>query len=186
QSKTANFTLNIKDFTLALGTGAITIPQPPPGQSSSLTVPVTLTALNNFNSSTALSCMGQPAGVTCAFSPASVIPTGGGINSTLTITGASTAVPGPYNITVKGTAGTLVRPQTLAVNLWGPNFTQVVTPTLQNVVAGSSTAYTVTYTPLGGMTQDIAVGCVLPPALASNVTCTPNPPTITPGVTGLS
>src|SRR5207248_2201549 len=132
-SKPANFTVNVKDFTLALGTGAITIPQPPPGQSSSLTVPVTLTALNSFNSSTALACTGQPAGVTCAFSPASLIPTGGGIQSTLTVTAASTAVPGPYNVSVKGTAGTLVRQQTLAVTLWGPNFTQAVTPTLQNV-----------------------------------------------------
>ena len=173
QSKTASFTVNIKDFTLALGTGAITIPQPPPGQSSSVTIPVTLTAENGFNTSTALACTGQPAGVTCAFAPASLVPTIGGINSTLTLTGASTAIASDYNIVVKGTAGTLIRQQTLAVHLWGHNFTQAVTPTTQNATAGASAAYTVVYTSLGGMNDDIAVGCGPLPA---GVTCTPVPP----------
>jgi len=183
QSKVAQFTTNIKDFTLGTGAGAITIPQPPSGQSSSRTVPVTLTALNGYNSSTALSCTGQPAGVTCAFAPASGIPTALGLHSTLTVTGASTAVAGDYNLTVKATAGTLIRTQPLAVHLWGPNFTQAVTPATQNVVAGSSTTYTVTYTPLGGMTLPIDVSCG---ALPLGVTCTPVPAQIIPGTTGLS
>ena len=72
---------------------------------------------------------------------------------------------------MKATAGTLIRTQTLDVTDFGPNFTQAVTPTTQNVTAGASTAYTVTYTALGGMNQDIAVGCTLPPALVGNVTC---------------
>ncbi len=171
---------NIKDFALGLGTGAITIPQPPPGQSSTVTVPVTLTAENGFNTSTALSCTGQPAGVTCAFAPASLVPTMAGINSTLTLTGASTAAPGPHIITVKGTAGTLIRQQVITVTLWGHNFTQAVTPTTQNVTAGSSTQYTVTYSPFGGMTDDIAVGCG---TLPLGVTCTPVPAVVTPGTT---
>ena len=180
QSKTASFTVNIKDFTLALGTGAITIPQPPPGQSSSVTVPVTLTAENGFNTSTALSCAGQPAGVTCAFAPASLIPTIAGINSTLTLTGASTALAAIDNITVKGTAGTLIRQQAIAVTLWGPNFTQAVTPATQNVINGNSTTFTVTFTPFGGMTDPITVGCG---ALPVGVACTPNPAQVTPGTT---
>ena len=138
QQKIASFTVNIKDFTLGLGMSEITIPQPPPGQSSAVTVPITLTAENNFNTSTALSCVGQPAAVTCAFSPASGIPTIGGLHSTLTITGASTAAVGPHDITIKGTAGALIRQQTLEVDLWGANFIQAVTPTTQNVTSGSS------------------------------------------------
>src|SRR5438270_2239011 len=129
------FTVNIKDFTVGIGMGDITIPHPPAGQSSTVTVPVTLTAKNGFNTSTSLFCIGQPAGVTCAFSPASGIPTIGGLHSTLTITAASTAVAGAHGITVKATAGTLIRQQTLEVDLWGPNFTQAVTPTSQNVTA---------------------------------------------------
>jgi subtilisin family serine protease len=175
--------LTVRDFSINVPSGAQTVPQPPPGQSSKVTIPVTLTSLTGFTNSVALSCSGQPTGVTCAFSPASMVPTVGGVHSTLTITGASTAVPGLYNITVKGTAGTLVRPQTLAITLWGPNFTQAVTPTMRNVTAGSSAAYTVTYTSLAGMNQDITVGCGPLPA---GVTCTANPPVVTPGVTPLN
>ncbi|MFL6300401.1 MAG: beta-propeller fold lactonase family protein [Terriglobales bacterium] len=180
QQQMASFTVNIKEFALATGTGAITIPQPPPGQSSSLTIPVTLTALNSFNTSTSLGCTGQPTGVTCAFSPASGIPTSGGLASTLTITGASTAVLGDYPITVKATAGTLIRTQPLAVHLWGPNFTQAVTPATQNVTNGNSTTFTVRFTALGGMTDTITVGCGTLPA---GVVCTPNPVQVIPGVT---
>jgi len=183
QQKIASFTVNIKDFSLDMGVSEITIPQPPPGQSSVVTVPITLTAENSFNTSTTLSCVGQPAGVTCVFAPASGVPTIGGLHSTLTITGASTAAVGPHDITVKSTAGTLIRQQTLEVDLWGPNFTQAVTPTTQNVIAGSSsTPYTVTFTPLGGMTDDIVVSCTGVPA---NVTCTPVPAVVNPG-TGYS
>jgi hypothetical protein len=180
------FTVKIKDFTLGLGTGAITIPQPPSGQSSSLTVPITLTALNTYNTSTALSCTGQPTGITCAFSPASGIPTALGLHPVLTVTSAGTVPIGTYHLQVKATAGTLIRTQALDVTDFGPNFTQAVALTTQNVIAGASTTYTVTFTPLGPMTQDIVVGCTLPPALTGNTTCSANPPTITPGVTALS
>src|SRR5439155_25950517 len=152
-------TTNVKDFTLGLGTGAITIPLPPAGQSSSIMVPVTLTGLNGFNTSTALACVGQPAGMTCAFAPASIIPTPGGVNSTLTVTSSSTVAVNVFALQVKGTAGTLIHQQPLSVTTGGMNFTQAVTPATQNVTAGSSTSYTVTYTPLGGITQDITVGC---------------------------
>ncbi len=71
QQRMYSFTAQVKDFTLAPSTGAITIPQPPPGQSSSVALPVTITGLNGFNTSTAFACTGQPAGMTCAFAPAS-------------------------------------------------------------------------------------------------------------------
>jgi len=180
QQRTYSFTAQVKDFTLGLGAGAITIGQPPAGQSVSVTVPVTLTALNGFNTSTALACTGQPAGMTCAFAPASLIPTGGGINSTLTVTSASTVPMNVYSLQVKGTAGTLIHQQPLSVTTGGPNFTQAVTPATQNVTSGSSANYTVVYTPLAGMNQPITVGCgALPPG----VSCTPNPPTVSPGTT---
>jgi hypothetical protein len=51
------------------------------------------------------------------------------------------------------------------------------------VTSGSSAIYTVTYTPLGGMTQDITVGCG---ALPAGVICTPNPATVTPAITPLN
>jgi len=51
------------------------------------------------------------------------------------------------------------------------------------VVVGSPAQYVVTYTPLGGMTQDITVGCG---ALPLGVSCTPSPAVVTPGVTPLN
>ncbi len=180
QEKQTTFSVQIKDFTLALGTNAITIPQPPPGQSSSLMVPITLTAENGFNTSTALSCTGQPTGVTCAFAPASGIPTAIGLHSTLTVTSTSTVALNTYHLTVKATAGTLIRTQALDVTDFGPNFTQAVAPTTQNVTSGASVQYTVTYTSLGGMNQDIAVGCG---TLPTGVHCAAVPPIVTPGTT---
>ncbi|MFL6301006.1 MAG: FG-GAP-like repeat-containing protein [Terriglobales bacterium] len=182
-SKMAQFTVNIKDFKLLTGTSVITIPQPPPGQSSSVTVPVTLTALNSYNSSTALTCTGQPAGITCAFSPPSGIPTVGGLHSTLTVTSTGTVLRNTYHLQVKAAAGTLIRLQGLDVSDFGPNFTQSIVPTTQSIAAGTSGAYLVTFAPLGGMTQDIAVSCG---ALPAGVTCTPNPMIVIPGVTPLN
>ena len=79
---------------------------------------------------------------------------------------------------MKGTAGTLIHQQPLSVTTGGHNFTQAVTPTTQNVTAGSSAAYTVVYTPFGGMNDDIAVGCG---ALPAGVTCTPVPAVVHSG-----
>src|SRR5206468_599260 len=121
-------------------------------------------SLNGFNSSTALSCTGQPTGITCAFSPASGVPTMSGLHATLTVTSTSTVLPSTYHLQVKAIAGTLIRTQTLDVTDFGPNFTQAITPATQNVTNGSSAAYTVVYTPLGGMTDDIGVGCGALPA----------------------
>jgi hypothetical protein len=83
-----------------------------------------------------------------------------------------------YALHVKATAGTLIRTQPLDVTDFGPNFTQAVTPTTQNVNAGASVPYSVTYTPLGGMTDDITVSCG---ALPANVACTPVPAVVNPG-----
>ncbi len=61
---------------------------------------VTESVTGGFDSAVTLSASGLPAGVTAAFSPASI--TGAG-TSTLTFTAASTATAGSYSITVTGT-----------------------------------------------------------------------------------
>ena len=53
------------------------------GQASTLTV--TLTPAGGFNEPINLGCSGLPQGVTCAFSPASVTPSGAPITSTVSI-----------------------------------------------------------------------------------------------------
>jgi hypothetical protein len=62
----------------------------PAGQSGSFTV-VAQPQSGSFTNSIALTCNGLPAGLTCAFSPASITPGATGANSTLTISAAAVA-----------------------------------------------------------------------------------------------
>jgi hypothetical protein len=73
------------DFTLTLSAQAVSVPR---GQSS--TVGVQASDSNGFNGTINLSCSGLPAGVTCAFNPASLDPSG---MSTLTVTAATMVNP---------------------------------------------------------------------------------------------
>jgi len=74
------------DFTLGLSAGSATVAR---GGSTSLTIDAS--ASGGFNNAINLSCSGQPTGVTCAFTPASIMA--GGASSTLTISVGSTYVP---------------------------------------------------------------------------------------------
>jgi hypothetical protein len=88
------------DFSIACSPSSLTVAQGGTGSTS-----CTLTSINGFASSVALSC-GASTGVTCSFNPASVTPTG---SSTLTLTVAGTATTGARTITVNGTGGSLTR-----------------------------------------------------------------------------
>jgi hypothetical protein len=71
--------------------GSVTISA---GQSGSFTV-VAQPQSGSFNNSIALACNGLPAGITCAFSPASITPGTAGATSTLTISAAAIAANVP-------------------------------------------------------------------------------------------
>lgn len=73
------------DFSLGLSAPSATVTR---GGSTSLTIDAS--ASGGFNSAINLSCSGQPPGVTCAFSPASIMPRA---SSSLTIAVGSTYVP---------------------------------------------------------------------------------------------
>jgi hypothetical protein len=53
------------------------------------TVALKIAPQDGFNAPVTFSCAGLPAGATCAFSPASVTPTGGAVSTTLTIATAA-------------------------------------------------------------------------------------------------
>jgi uncharacterized protein (TIGR03118 family) len=74
------------DFTLGLSAPSATVAR---GGSTSLTIDAS--ASGGFSSAINLSCSGQPTGVSCAFTPASIMA--GGASSTLTISVGSTYVP---------------------------------------------------------------------------------------------
>ena len=73
------------DFTLGLSAASATVAR---GSSTSLMIDAS--GSGGFNGTISLSCSGQPAGVTCAFAPASILPDA---SSALTISVGSTYVP---------------------------------------------------------------------------------------------
>ena len=82
---TATFALTNTDFQIAAASSTLDIPR-----GSSGTDTITLTALDGFSGTVALSCSGLATGATCSFSPSSITPTGA--SSTATMTVAATAL----------------------------------------------------------------------------------------------
>jgi len=180
-SHTYSFLAQARGYHLVATPSSRAVGTVPSGQTDHTTYALSDFGDNGFSSSVTLSCVTPlPTGVTCAFSPSSLIPNGSGATSTLTLTVSSTTPPGNYSLNVKGVSGTITRQLPLTLITGGPNFTQVVTPATVSAVRGTGGSYTVTYTLLGGMSDPIAVGCS---AAAAGITCAANPDTVIPGVT---
>jgi uncharacterized repeat protein (TIGR01451 family) len=118
-------------------------------QGSGGTTACTVTSLNGFSSDVALSCSGQPAGVTFDFSPNPVTPpANGSIISTLTVNVASNASPGSYTFQVVGTDGNLT--QTFDLQLTVTSFSADLSVTKADspdpVIRGNNITYTVIVT----------------------------------------
>jgi hypothetical protein len=148
----------------------------------------TLTALNGYSGSVALSCTaGAP--TTCLIAPATVAPTAGGTPFTVTL-GSATA--GTFNFSIQGTAGTLTNAtptETLTVTPSAQGFTWTETGnTAAMVPAGQTTAsYTFSAAPVGGgvFSSTLNFGCSgLPVLLGSGLPgagCVFNPSEIAAG-----
>jgi uncharacterized membrane protein len=95
---------------------------------------------NGFNSNVALSVSGLPAGVTGAFSSATLTGTAAGI-STLTLTAAQSAHAGTYPLTVTATGGGVTRTVsvTLVINAT-PVCTLVAVPANISIAAGQGSS----------------------------------------------
>jgi Bacterial Ig domain len=106
----------------------------------------TVSSTNGFASAVALSCSGQPAGISCGFVPSSVTPpAGGSANSTLTLSVGGGQGTGTFAFDVEGSSGgnTRTSPMTVTVTPEGSNGPQnaVFNATYQApacLVAGSS------------------------------------------------
>jgi len=83
-------------------------------QGQNATSTCTVTALNGYTGSVGLSCSGNPAGISCGFSPSSVSPTG---NSTLTLTVDLGQSTGTFNFDVVGDDGTDTRTTGITVTV---------------------------------------------------------------------
>ena len=141
------------------------------GQAGTSTV--TLTRTGGFAGNVTLALEGAPTGVTAAFAP-NPAPAA---TSTLTITTAASAVPGTYNLTVRGTAtGQSDRTTTIALTVAPlPGISLLVAPTLA-ATAGTVASTSITIVRIGSFTGDVALTLENAPA---GVTAAFTPPTIT-------
>jgi hypothetical protein len=136
----------------------------------------TLTAVNGYNKSVALTCTaGAPS--TCNFTPPSVTPTAGGASFMVTV-GSGTAAT--YNFNIQGTDGTLTHQQsvTLTVNQDFSVPPTLATPATAN--PGQTTSTTMALAPVGAGTfgNTVTYACS---GLPTGATCSFAPPQIAAG-----
>ena len=105
---TVALTIPVPSFSLSSSAGSLALVAS--GASASSTVSVS--KINGFNSSVALTVTGLPTGVTATFSSASTSTT-----STLALKRGTTAVPGGYTVTVTGTCGALTSNATVGLTI---------------------------------------------------------------------
>src|SRR5262245_13815554 len=97
---TISLTVNVPaqpNFSLSASPASLTVKQ-----GSSATSTITVSPVNGFSGSVALSASGLPAGVTPSINPSSATS-----SSTLTLTASTTAATGTATVTVAGTSGSL-------------------------------------------------------------------------------
>ena len=78
------------------------------------TYTVTISAVNGFSGSVALTATGGPSGITRVYSPTSITGSGG---STLTITSTTTTGTGTFTLTLTGTSGSLHHSTTVTLRI---------------------------------------------------------------------
>ncbi len=135
---------------------------------------VIVAPINGFSGAVAFSASGLPAGVTASFTRLTT-------EITVTFTAAANALPGSTPITIigtfTGTGGALTR--TVNVNLTvavPPDFSLAATPTLVNVLAGSTASGQIAVTPQNGFTGAVTLSAT---GLPTGVTATFAPATTT-------
>src|SRR5713101_6800271 len=127
------------DFSLTASPSSQTVTA---GAGTSYTVSVS--PINSFTGSVALTIGGLPSGATGSFNPTSI--TGGSGSSTLSVSTGSSTPAGNYTLTITGTSSSPSLTHTTTVMLSvnaPPNFSVSATPSSQTVVVGNGTSYTV-------------------------------------------
>lgn len=158
------------DFSLAASPTSASVTQ-----GSNVGDTITVSPLNGFTGSVALSASGLPAGVTASFSPSSTTGT-----STLTLSASSTATTGTSTVTITGTSGSLTHTTTLSLTVNpsapAPNFSLSASPTSLSITQGASGTDSVSVTALNGFTGSVALSAS---GLPAGVTASFNPASTT-------
>jgi len=167
---TLSLTVNVpvKSFSLSASPSAVTIANGGSGGDSIITI----TPVNGFSGSVALSASGLPKGVTASFSPNPATST-----SALALKASATAATGTATVTITGTSGSLT--ETTAIQLTvtqSPTYTLASSPSSLTIVQGHQGTSTITISPLNGFTGSVGLSAS---GLPSGVTAafSPNPAT---------
>lgn len=173
-TKTFSTTLQVQDFSITSSPSSLIAA--PGGNATSTT---TLTAIAGFNGSVDLDCTGLPAGITCSFNPDPVTPTA---SSVLTVDVNGSVPEAIYNFQITGTASTFTRVFDMSINVTtAQDFQFACNPTTISANRGGSGTTTCTITSLNSYNAAVDLSCSNLPA---NVTCTFNPPQVTPPANG--
>jgi hypothetical protein len=154
-------------------------------QGDSATSTVTVAPLSGFTGSVALTCSITPVVTpppTCSFNPTPV-PNGSG-TSVLTVTVGATTPPGPFNVTVTGTSGSLTHNKSLSLTVTGPaDFTVAASPfSPATISAGASGTSTITIAAQNGFNGSVALSCsTITPVVTRAPTCSFNPTPVVGG-----
>lgn len=127
--------------------------------SGTTTVAVTAARGGSFTGDVALAVDGLPSGVTASFAPAAI--PAGSASSTLSLTVATSAAPGTYPLTVRGT-GTGVAAASAGLTLVvvapaTPDFSVSVSPSPLSIQQGQQGTASVTITRTGGFTGTLGL-----------------------------
>jgi uncharacterized membrane protein len=143
------------DFAVTASPTSLTVTQ---GSSGTSTISTTVSG--GFNAAVSLSASGLPAGVTAAFSPASIAAPGSG-SSTLTFTASSTAAAGTVNVTVTASGGSVTHTTVIALTVNSssatPDFSISASPSTLSITQAGSGSSTLSTTVSGGFNAAVSL-----------------------------
>jgi hypothetical protein len=139
------FDVSNQNWTITAAVAGYTFNAPTPATvacsgPTTATVALATTATGGFSTPINLTASGNPAGTTVSFSPNPLAP---GSSTNVTLNNINTIAPGTYNVTVVGTAGSVVQTQVISF-IVSPGAAPTITtqPTAQVVCAGSDATFT--------------------------------------------
>ena len=152
------------DFALAVSPS--TASADPGGRAS---YSVSVSAVNGFIRSVALTIAGLPTDATAAFAPSMLSAPG---SSQLDVSTSTSTPAGSYPLTISGTSGSTTHTTlaTLVVNP-PPDFGLAISPSSRTIKRGSSTTYTVSVSSQGSFTGSVSLAVSgLPPGTSASFT----------------
>jgi subtilase family serine protease/uncharacterized membrane protein len=184
---------SVPGFTLANG-GSVTVS---PGATTGNTSTISVTPSNGFTGTVNLTCAvtttpASPTSPATCSVPSSVTVSGTtAVPATLTVGTTSTTTPGAYVVTVTGKNGSMSSSTTVGVTVNLPPSIALTNGAAISFQAGATAGdtSTITVTPAGGFTGNVALTCVVTPTAAvSPATCAaaPTPVDITGTAAGIS